>query len=682
MQIKTISISEPDFGIKPFNLERLGNLIVLIGKNGSGKSRFLNVIEDYLTEKVSADDMVNGKLSGVPSVIKKLHSEIEQYNQLHDLQIKSQAIAKERQSKPNDHSLGVLQRDIRNEIKTLKTNVGNPGITIENVSLILDDLNKKLQNEVANLRKNYVKRIKFSEIKELKDSISENIEDNQSFETLIETVTENLEYNELGIISSSSLKYLKKLPNQLVLDWLECKGDPKKLEKRISNLRFNALSDIFFQIFNKKLQWEISTPKKDITDKGLEALITGHWTINDREFNFEEFSDGEKTLFIYVLLFFLISQNSNLRLKQSILIIDEPELHLHADAEIELLNAIRNIIGEQGQLWIATHSINILAHVNFDEVFVIKENEIHRPSRTIQREALSELLAIQHRVDKLSEFLSCISEWSYVNFIVECFTNPDVIETPHSNDPQIIAFKEVLKSNLDLKQTILLDYGSGKGRLLDQTFNDREVWGKFKYCALEPNELFHEILKEKGVSQVFSNYMELESNSFDFIVMCNVLHEIPVNEWASNINKIIDSLNSSGFFVFLEAKTLSKGEYIRDTGFLLLNEDEIAKLLNIDGSITSIKIKNKGNNIVCVAIEKQYLKPISNIQVLDALELLETNTMNKIRKLKSKPPADIDSNNIFGRELAFLSQLYIHAIMGQEAVRKNESETQNKTEVL
>jgi len=670
MQIKRLNIPEPPKGLKPINLDRLGNLVVLIGKNGSGKTRILNLIEDYLTNKLSEKELLTGDIVGVPSIIMKLSEEIQAYSDYYEHLLISQEIGKQRQSRPNDKLLADRQRQIRDKTKLLKSILSQPNLTIEGVQTKIEEVKTHLQTEIKKVKENYIKRIKFSEIKELKDTISENTEDTQSFESVIETVTENLEYNELGIISGSSLNYLKKLPNQLVYDWMDCKGDAKKLEKRVSFSRFKSLSEIFNQIFGKQLQWEINTINSDITDEGLKATIVGLWTINGHKFNFEEFSDGEKALFLYVLLFFLLSQNAGTRLKQSILLIDEPELHLHADAEIELLNSIRNIIGEEGQLWIATHSINILSHVNYDEVFVVKDNTILHPSKTIQREALAELFTIQHRVEKLSEFLTSISEWSYVNFMIECFTNPDVIEVAHTTDPQIAAFKEILKTKSNSKKTLLLDIGAGKGRLFDQTLDNNLLSESFEYCALEPNESFHEKLKQKGLSRIYSKYSELENNNYDFIVLCNVLHEIPIDEWVLTINKIIDSLNEKGFLIILEAKTLTKGEFIKKSGFLLLDEKEITKLFGLQKPLTSINSKVKNDNITCVVIGKDVLKPITVTQIIDTLDYLEINSYDKIKDIKSKLPADIDTNNRHGRQLAFLSQLYINARLAKELIVK------------
>ncbi|MEO6668304.1 MAG: AAA family ATPase [Ferruginibacter sp.] len=670
MLIKKFNVPEPPNGLKSIKLERLGNLVVLIGKNGSGKTRVLNLIEDYLTNTLSEKEILNGSIEGAPTIINKLAEEIQAYNTYSALLVDSQEVGRQRQTRPNDKALNERQRQLRAELKALQPQLSQSNLGFDVVKTKIEELNTRLQNEIQKIRKNYVKRIKFSEIKELKDSISESTDENQSFESLIETVTENLEYNELGVISASSLNYLKKLPNQLVYDWMDCKGDTKKLEKRVSFSRFKSLSEIFNQIFGKQLQWEINTINSNITDQGLNALILGLWTINGREFNFEEFSDGEKTLFIYVLLFFLLSQNAGIRLKQSILIIDEPELHLHADAEIELLNSIRKIIGEDGQLWIATHSINILSHVNYDEVFVVKDNIILRPSKTIQREALTELFTIQHRVEKLSEFLTSITEWTYVNFMIECFTNPDVIETAHNTDPQIAAFKEILKMNSGSKKSLLLDFGAGKGRLSEQALDEQSLTERFEYCALEPNTSFHEKLSQKGIAKIYSKYSELQNNYFDFIVLCNVLHEITIDEWIPTINKIIDSLTENGFLIILEAKILTKGEFIRKAGFLLLDEAEISKLFSLGTSLESIKLQTKTENITCVVIEKQKLKPLTQNQLIETLDTLENNAYDKVKDLKAKHPSDIEINNKYGRQLAFLSQLYINARLAKEMLRQ------------
>ena len=93
---------------------------------------------------------------------------------------------------------------------------------------------------------------------------------------------------------------------------------------------------------------------------------------------------------------------------------------------------------------------------------------------------------------------------------------------------------------------MFLDFGAGKGRLFEQIKTDYNFLNNINYSALEPQTEFHPKLKDLGAKNIYTTYNELPKNTFDFILLCNVLHEIPVDDWEDNLNKIISALNSNG----------------------------------------------------------------------------------------------------------------------------------------
>ncbi|NVO10701.1 MAG: AAA family ATPase [Bacteroidales bacterium] len=667
MKITKIMFDESQtskMGLREIKLDRLGSVVALIGKNGSGKTRILNFIENNFDEIANINSFLKSDLNKdskgtynnrIPlQDIDTINQELFDYklNRLRELRGK----VKTRSRLEEKHSL-------EKEINELEIELKKP---IKETLVIPEYIKKGFKLALTNndiytqLKSNFVKRIRYDEIRQLQDVITKNDEVNNSFEQLIESIVDEAEYNELGSLYKSSLRFLRKLPNQLALDWIDCLGDTKKFEKRVAFIRYKALKAIFDQMFGKTLEWKTKSIKKNITEDGVESTITGFWHINNRDFNYSEFSEGEKTLFAFVLLFFLMSQNKNIRLKESIIIIDEPELHLHPDAEIDLIKGIRNIIADSGQLWIATHSLNILSHLNYDEVFVVKDGQIFHPSRTIQKEALTELMQIEDRVQKLTEFLISISEWSFSHFIIECFTNPDVIEIAGEDDPQIKTFKEIIKSKANGKNSLLLDFGAGKGRLLEKSFYDEKFKEVVECSALEPQKEYHKLLSSKGIKKIYSSHKELPKKTFDFIVLCNVLHEIELSQWIPTINSIIESLNISGHLLIIEAKILSKGEKVGKLGYFLLDQYEIQILFNLNQTPKILKHADISDSITSVLIPKNNLELITKEDVLKTLKALEANTLYKIEELRKKAD-EFNSNNKLGREAAFLSQLHINS---------------------
>jgi predicted ATP-dependent endonuclease of OLD family len=196
-----------------------------------------------------------------------------------------------------------------------------------------------------------------------------------TFEMIIENVSDQEEYNEFSSIYNTSLTYLSKLPHQLVDDLDDCYGNLEKFHNRVSYKRFSSLKKLIKDFLNKDLEWEKETVNRTLSTDSVTRKSKGIWKLNNRIFNYSEFSDGEKTLFAYSLLFFLMDQNPKIRIKECIIVIDEPELHLHPESEFAVIKGIRNVINEYGQLWIATHSINILSDLAYDEIFMVKEME-------------------------------------------------------------------------------------------------------------------------------------------------------------------------------------------------------------------------------------------------------------------------------------------------------------------
>lgn len=681
MKINKISFEESitsKEGLKEINLDRLGSVVALVGKNGSGKTRILNFIENNFS--ASLGDFLNHKVSVPPNSIQEALNSLEPYKLYIN---KKEELDHANFFMQNDKSNQELRNNfqkLKQELEAIEQSLGGPtklpqirpGMSrqslLQSVETRVQVIINKYNPQIMRLKKDYIKRVNYSQIRKLQDALSDKQEVADSFEKLLENVTDNLDYNEFGSIYTSSLRFLRKLPHQLAFDWIDCFGDLKKFEKRVAYSRYIALKEIFYNLFGKTLEWEIKNISKDVTEQGVQSTHAGVWKIDGREFNYSEFSDGEKSLFAYVLLFFLMSQNSNIRLKESIIIIDEPELHLHPDAEIELINGIKKIIEEKGQLWIATHSINILSHLNIDEVFMVKDGQINHPSKTIQREALSELMKVEDRLNKLSEFITSISEWTYIHFMIECFTNPEVIEIAKDNDQQITSLKEFINIKEDSKPKILLDFGAGKGRLFEQASLDPIFNKLIDYAALEPNLEFHPSLTSKGIKTIYSTYDELKNNSFEYIVLCNVLHEIHIDAWIPTLNKIIGSLSPTGSLIIIEAKTLAKGEQIGEIGYLLLEEEEIQILFNL--KVKPLCTLNKGDykNITGVFIPKFNLKTISIQNLLQALEALENNSLSKIKHLRNSNVKENESNK-FGRQAAFLSQQYINSRLALDYIR-------------
>lgn len=80
--------------------------------------------------------------------------------------------------------------------------------------------------------------------------------------------------------------------------------------------------------------------------------------------DFSSLSGGEREIL------FLSGQIDRLKLTKGILMIDEPELHLHPDMIRRLINVVREISSE-AQIWIATHSFEAVESAGYGRVFIV-----------------------------------------------------------------------------------------------------------------------------------------------------------------------------------------------------------------------------------------------------------------------------------------------------------------------
>lgn len=80
---------------------------------------------------------------------------------------------------------------------------------------------------------------------------------------------------------------------------------------------------------------------------------------------FQDLSSGEKEVF-FILSFFLRND-----IADSIIVIDEPELHLHPELARKLMHSMRTI-KPQNQIWCATHSAELIDEAGRDRTFFLR----------------------------------------------------------------------------------------------------------------------------------------------------------------------------------------------------------------------------------------------------------------------------------------------------------------------
>ena len=514
-----------------------------------------------------------------------------------------------------------------------------------------------------NLVRNLVIRISSQQIINLK--INANQKSNNSISisirSLINSDNELPQLDEMNVLNSDGLAFFTSLCTRLYLEKVNYTDkDPASFKKTKLYQNFKSLKEKFLALTDKELDYRFVEGTAQIDASGSASGIRAIWTLNDRDFNYEELSEGEKTLFWYILLLFVKENYHYSKTKNSIIILDEPELHLHPEAQFKLLNGLTELIGKTGQLIIATHSLSILSCFNFDQIYLTDSNEIFPPNSMRPSEALNRLIGGTEELFQMKNFISNVSNWAYDQFMINNFNDPDVIATSKSNDPQFELFQKILKGN----NINMLDFGCGQGRLLKLLEADNNLKAKFsRLDAFEPNPNFSESLQSIGcVSNVYAKLSEIDKK-YDIILLTNVLHEIRIDEIVKSLNKIRSSLSKDGFIVIIEDLVLRKGEKPNDNnGYLVFSGAELSYLLKTEGKHFELKHSNAKykDRIMCFVASYNSFKQTDKNSLESALKKLKERSKEQLKSIKSNNSYDK------GRTYGFYAQQYINAELAIE----------------
>lgn len=129
--------------------------------------------------------------------------------------------------------------------------------------------------------------------------------------------------------------------------------------KEITNKVVNEINDIFNIL---ELDVKLKGFSKDEKTMPIFENSAGE------EFDINDLSSGEKQLFLRTLSIKMLEP------KNSIILIDEPELSLHPKWQQRIVEVYKKI-GENNQIIVATHSPHILGSVSNENIFILYRNE-------------------------------------------------------------------------------------------------------------------------------------------------------------------------------------------------------------------------------------------------------------------------------------------------------------------
>jgi ABC-type Mn2+/Zn2+ transport system ATPase subunit len=328
----------------------------------------------------------------------------------------------------------------------------------------------------------------------------------------------------------------------------------------------------------------------------LSRDINGEPTLFGRPIPDASLSDGQKV--ILQLAVALHAQRQSLA--DAVFLLDEPENHLHPSAVIDLLQTLY-AEAKNSQIWVATHSVPLLAYMASVEpmsLWFADNGHVSNAGRHPQK-VLNSLLGGDERIGQLNSFTGLPAQLAAVNYALESLLPPGVIGTGQ-NDDQVSQIAGVLATLNRAGLPRVLDFGAGKGRLIqgigaELRIKGYEAFSFIDYFAFD--EYSQDRLEcEKVIAANFSDttkryfssreefFSHREHGSIDVAVLCNVLHEISPVRWLSLFGSdglLPSALATDGYALIVEDQRIPVGEGAHEYGFLVLDTSQLRLLFAV-----------------------------------------------------------------------------------------------------
>jgi energy-coupling factor transporter ATP-binding protein EcfA2/SAM-dependent methyltransferase len=403
-----------------------------------------------------------------------------------------------------------------------------------------------------------------------------------------------------------------------------------------------AFNELLFALLGERVGFAVKNTRP-------EATLFG------RILKTSELSSGQKLLIVWAICLHLQGAT---RLRDSILLVDEPEKHLHPAACLQVLDRIRSELGDHGQLWIATHSPAIVAHFGGESVYHVCDGKVVHAGTKVHV-VMDGLLGGARARRQFSEFLADAEALAFQKFAAECFVGATVAGH-RAGDPQEGQFAGIIQRTIEASKVMrVLDYGAGKGRFavaLAETI-PLETAQLVEYFALnDPDHNAHadECLKNVGKLHADAvNHVSTEITDFfgsravDLIVMCNYLHEVSPNEWAQHFEKCERALRDRGGLLIMEDQEPSIGELPNKHGFLILNQGELRRLFGDDPGVNSVGAASQ--RLSAIFVPKDLLHKVTPHTLRDALTAVMQRSLKNVERLRANSAIDADENWKNGR---------------------------------
>lgn len=401
----------------------------------------------------------------------------------------------------------------------------------------------------------------------------------------------------------------------------------------------------------------------------------------DLDINQAGLSPGQQYMLRMAVALFCNETNNN-----QIVMLDEPETHLHPDKLIKMVFKLKEIFSE-AQFWISTHSIALIsalyAKANGKTSIFEMRNGVLSAFGSDSRRLIEGLLGPEENRRFLQEIVAMPDAFASIDFAINCLRNPPVVQGTENPTPdsQTLLLYEALKP-----EDVIVDFGAGKGRLLKELSKIES----FKECTLTyyafdaydtDYEECKSVMLDCGIdeTQYYGGKEKLANLVKDiqewhggasYIMAVNVLHEIPPKDWLEFFLEAESLLNEAGNLLIVEQEELTYGERPYDNGFLVITPAAFHELFpNLSNSnVKREKFKEYRYNLLFTVPKTSLRIELSRLK--NCMEKIRTDSINMIGCIKNGSPEHTNADNLFltGIKLSFWTHQYANASLALRAI--------------